>query len=93
MKHCTKSIHVNSITSKKEHFLHTFAETLQHYLLSNKIIPLVRDTLAFRTLPKKYFSAKLFALVLIVFLVSTYSFLKTLLVSATGSNFFLSTFI
>ena len=93
MKHCTKSIHVNSITSKKEPFLHTFVETLHHYLLSNKIIPLVRDTLAFRTLPKKYFSAKLFALVLIVFLVSTYSFLKTLLVSATCSNFFLSTFI
>ena len=77
MKHCTKSIRVNSITSKKEHFLHTFVETLHHYLLSNKIIPLVRDTLAFRTLPKKSFSAKLFALVLIVLLVSAYSFMKT----------------
>ena len=77
MKHCTKSIRVNSITSKKEHFLHTFVQTLHHYLLSNKIIPLVRDTLAFRTLPKKSFSAKLFALVLIVLLVSAYSFMKT----------------
>ena len=77
MKHCTKSIRVNSITPKKEHFLHTFVQTLHHYRLSNKIIPLVRDTLAFRTLPKKSFSAKLFALVLIVLLVSAYSFMKT----------------
>ena len=77
MKHCTKSIRVNSITSKKEHFLHTFVQTLHHYLLTNKIVPLVRYTLAFRTLPKKSFSAKLFALVLIVFLVSAYSFMKT----------------
>jgi len=77
MKHCTKSIRVNSITSKKEHFLHTFVQTLHHYRLSNKIIPLVRDTLAFRTLPKKSFSAKRFALVLIVLLVSAYSFMKT----------------
>jgi len=77
MKHCTKSIHVNSITSKKEHFLHTIVETLHHYLLFYKIIPLVRDTLAFRTLPKKSFSAERFALVLIVLLVSAYSFMKS----------------
>ena len=83
MKHCMKLIHMNFITSKKELSQLTFVETLHHFQQSNKIIPLVQDTLAFRNPPKKFFNAKLFALVLIVFLVSAYLLIVSLCVSAT----------
>ena len=69
MKPCMKLIRVSFITSKKELSQLTFVETLHHFQQSNKIIPLVQDTLAFRNPPKKFFNAKLFALVLIVFVV------------------------
>ena len=72
MKPCMKLIRVSFITSKKELSQLTFVETLHHFQQSNKIIPLVQDTLAFRNPPKKFFNAKLFALVLIVFVVSAY---------------------
>jgi len=69
MKPCMKLIRVSFITSKKELSQLTFVETLPHFQQSNKIIPLVQDTLAFRNPPKTFFNAKLFALVLIVFVV------------------------
>ena len=72
MKPCMKLIRVSFITSKKELSQLTFVETLHHFQQSNKIIPLVQDTLAFRNPPKKFFNAKLFVLVLIVFVVSAY---------------------
>ena len=74
MKPCMKLIRVSFITSKKELSQLTFVETLHHFQQSNKIIPLVQDTLAFRNPPKKFFNAKLFALTIvpIVFVVSAY---------------------